>query len=562
MAKLLSRHVLPFTRIHLEGAPATRSALPPQPRAAAAADDRRAQPRHCAMKPATRAAPLAADAAAHAQLRAHPLLYACVGVLHTLLTAGVVFGWASLLPVLRREGVALSAPAFAAVFAHGAIGNYLSSLPFGLLLDRAGPRACGAAASVLFGAGCFLCSFAGESSVALDVGFTLLGFAGPAVQLPTLHLARLFPGEAREGGGGGAALMMSAQAGAFDGGTVVFCVFAALADGIGLTSRAFFRLYMLVPAFTLLTALLVWPNSILPDACEVINTTTSLRRTDSYLGRMAYLNTAAVDSSDDDDLPLTSAPSTVPSEASERTLRSSLKDAPLSVILTRPPFYCLALWVSVHILKLNFVVATINDQLRYSLPDDPEISSRLVDIFGVMLPFGFLILPLVAFLLTRPMVCFQLANAVGLLYGAVLTFLPSSYFALVSAVFAPVATSRQLVYSTVFHQTGELFGFSNYGVMLGLVNVIVSAVSLLQGPLVEWAEASRTYYGPNAVLLACTFPLILLALFTRTELNHRDSVPSPVVTAPVTESTRLIPRNSTVRRRIGRSIYADIIFIS
>lgn len=153
----------------------------------------------------------------HEHLLSHPILYASIGVIHTLLTAGIVFGWASLLPVLRDEGLDLSPSDFCAIFTHGTIGNYLSSLPFGLILDKTGPKLCGILASLLFGVGCILCSFAIEFPLALNIGFALLGFSGPAIQLPALHLARLFPGQSREGGSGGAALFMSAQAGAFDG---------------------------------------------------------------------------------------------------------------------------------------------------------------------------------------------------------------------------------------------------------------------------------------------------------------------------------------------------------
>lgn len=83
-------------------------------------------------------------------------------------------------------------------------------------------------------------------------------------------------------------------------------------------------------------------------------------------------------------------------------------------------------------------------------------------------------------------------------------------------VFPAVATSRQLVYSTVFHQTGELFGFENYGVLLGLTNVVVSAVSMCQGPLVEWAQVAKGgYFGPNTVLLVLTLPLFAIVYGTR-----------------------------------------------
>lgn len=125
------------------------------------------------------------DQVVHERLRRHPVLFALIGVSHTLLTAGIVFGWASLLPILRREGIGLTPSQFANVFTHGAIGNYLSSLPFGFLLDRTGPKKCGIVASVLFGVGVFLCSMAKTSPVYLDIGFTLLGFV--SVSIPSRY---------------------------------------------------------------------------------------------------------------------------------------------------------------------------------------------------------------------------------------------------------------------------------------------------------------------------------------------------------------------------------------
>jgi MFS family permease len=424
------------------------------------------------------------DEHAHAILRSKPILFASIGAIHTLLSAGIVFGWASLLPVLRNEGISLSPSEFARVFTHGAIGNYLSSLPFGLLLDRCGPKLCGMTASLLFGIGLMLCSFASRSTMCLDIGFAIIGFAGPAIQLPTLHMARLFPAgeQAREGGSGGAALFMSAQAGAFDGGTFVFALVALFAELYGLTSTTFFRLYLIVPCFTLLTAVFFWPHTILEDESNNKN---------SYIG--------------------IGSPYITPSHSFPTLKRGSsmLKDAPLSVVLSKPPFYCLAFWVSIHILKLNFVVATLNDQLYFAVA--PDVMANLIKIFGAMLPFGFVALPLVATLLTKSTLsAFQLANLVGVLYGGVLTFFPGVASYQIFFVFVSVATSRQLVYSTVFHQTGELFGFAHYGVLLGLTNLVVSAVSMLQGPLVEWAETSQDYFGPNLILLVATLPLFVV----------------------------------------------------
>jgi len=457
----------------------------------------------------------------HARLERHSVLFACIGVVHTLLSAGIVFGWASLLPVLRSEGIDLSPGEFARIFIHGAIGNYLSTLPFGMLLDNFGPKYCGITASILFSVGLLLCSFAHSSTWALDVGFSILGFAGPAIQLPTLHLARLFPGDAREGGGGGAALFMSAQAGAFDGGTMVFALFAAAAAIFGVTTSTFFISYLIVPLLTLLTAIFVWPNEILPDPAP-------LTKRHSFASPYSYLSPA--------------------SHGDVNSLStSSLKDRPLSVILTRPSFYCLSGWVAIHILKLNFVVATINDQLDDSM--DQTTADMLIGIFSAMLPFGFVVLPLVAFgLANSTMACFQAANVVGVLYGLVLTFFPDQAWYQVLIVFTAVATSRQLVYSTVFHQTGELFGFKNYGILLGLTNIIVSGASLVQGPLVEWAEFKEDYFGANAIMLGITLPLFGLVFFAVPHQPLKN--PKKKLNEIATESTALIggktrPRSSS-----------------
>lgn len=417
----------------------------------------------------------------HERLLRHPKLFASIGVVHTLLTAGIVFGWASLLPILREEGLDLTPSEFCNIFTHGAIGNYLSSLPFGLVLDKFGPKTCGIVASLLFGVGCILCSFAISQPTSLNIGFALLGFAGPGIQLPTLHLARLFAGQAREGGTGGAALFMSAQAGAFDGGTMVFALFSLIYNMFGMSCSFFFQCYALVPLGTLLTAVFVWPNDILPD--PTLKPQPHKRRP-SYVGAGSpYLSPATI-----------------------HVQQSPLVDAPLKTVLSYKQFYCLAIWVSVHILKLNFVVASINDQLDLNMPR--EQANLLIHVFGAILPFGFVVLPLVAYLLSRStLICFQVANTVGVLYGSVLTFFPNQALYQVLVVFTSVATSRQLVYSTVFHQTGELFGFCNYGVLLGLTNVVVSGMSLVQGPLVQWSEAMGKYFGANLVLLLLTLPL-------------------------------------------------------
>jgi MFS family permease len=461
------------------------------------------------------------DSRYHSILRAHPISWAVVGVMHTLLTAGIVFGWASLLPILRDEGLNLSSTDFTRIFTFGAVGNYLSTLPFGIVLDRFGPKVCGILGSSLFALGLLLCSQATENATALTAGFALLGFAGPAIQLPTLHLARLFPSD-----GGGGALIMSAQAAAFDGGTVVFALFGLAAQNIGLQSSTFFNFYAGVPVVTFLTAVFVWPNTILPDGGE---------------------NKAAVSMAGAGSPFLTPSRKRKPLQPIGEP-PSKLVDAPLSTIMSQPQFYCLALWVSIHILKLNFVVATINDQLSESLTK--ETTATMINVFGAMLPFGFVGLPIVAGLLNKsPMAVFQLANIVGILYGSILTFYPGNIYLQCLIVFPAVATSRQMVYSTVFHQTGELFGFANYGVLLGLTNVAVSVTSMIQNPLVAWAESSGSYLYANLILDLATIPLFVLVQWTASAPESTKEGKNAKVVSRMTasESTGLLEGSNMTR---------------
>jgi len=424
----------------------------------------------------------------HKRLRAYPTLWASVGVLQTFLTAGLVFGWASLLPILKEEGISLTAKEFASVFTFGAVGNYIAPLPFGILLDRRGPKTCCLVASALYAIGLLLCSNSTDK-VCLMSGFGILGFAGPGIQVPTLHLAKLFPGDSKEGGTGGAAIFMSSQAASFDGGTAIFAIFRLLSRSFGLKSSTFFIYYLFVPLFTFITGLCVWPNDILHDkgGNEIFTGVGS-----PFISRRPH----------------------------ERKAINILKDAPLAVIFSHLPFYCLAAWVSIHILKLNFVVATINDQLNGNFTSAE--SEKLIGVFGAMLPFGFVVLPVVAFLLNKnPLIAFQLANVVGVMYGVVLAIFPGNAYLLMFVLFVSVATSRQLVYSTVFHQIGELFGFTNYGVLLGLTNVCVSTFSTVQTPLVSWSEESGSYYQANMVLVLATLPLFVIV--TRASVNEHTT---------------------------------------
>jgi len=297
---------------------------------------------------------------------------------------------------------------------------------------------------------------------------------------------------------------MSSQAAAFDGGTFVFAVARTLSYQFSISTAFFFRCYLIVPLSVLATAVFVWPDTILQGK-------TPVEENDEVMSPYVGASTSSPAISN-----MSIRSSIRSSFASLRNLaeaqNDSLVDAPLNTVLMHRSFWTLAVWTGIHILKLNFIVASINDQL-HSRSLKPERIDSLIDIFGTMLPFGFVVLPVVASLLHHsPMWAFQLANMVGVAYGCVLLWFPSNKWLLSLIVFPSVATCRQLVYSTVFHQIGELFGFANYGTLLGLINVLVSAFSCLQTPLVSLSEQNASYTVANTILLLLTLPLFFFGL--------------------------------------------------
>jgi hypothetical protein len=203
----------------------------------------------------------------------------------------------------------------------------------------------------MYAVGLLSCSLAHESAWALKIGYGLLGFCGPAVQTPSLHLARLFEKKNSEGGGG-SARFMSAQAAAFDGGSAIFAIFAYIAKATGLKSSTFFLMYCIVPVYTLLTAIFLWPNGILPpvdedDEDELFGLSSSVRSIRNHsVGEALNLQ---------EGLAGPGSPLMAMSQRRRASLKNkketkdenlaTLKDAPLRVVLAHPAFYALASWV-------------------------------------------------------------------------------------------------------------------------------------------------------------------------------------------------------------------------
>jgi len=385
---------------------------------------------------------------------------------HVFFTAGVVFGWASLAEVLANEGAFCNgsdcsgqAGGFALIFTLGTLGNYTSNLPFGVLLDRHGPQLCCVVASLaqLAGALAMVAFSLGSGYGFLAGGFFLLGFGGPGIQMATFHMAHLFPNYSGSLIAGSTAL--------FDAGTAVFAVFYAVTQALPVDLASCWAAYACI--------VLLWPPVPFEAPAE-----------------------------GDDAPPLKPAAAPAPP-----------LPPPLTQQLTSPPYLYLICFASVHICRLNFVVGTFQEQVG-SLGFDDAAVVRFVGLFGAMLPFGFVGMPLIGHLLDRssPAVVFALVNGVGIA-TALLLLVPRSTATLCAAM-ALVAVGRQFVYSTFFASLHRIAGPNSYGLLAGLGNLCVAATGALQPVL---TSLSTDYFAPWGLyafapvnLLMIAFELLLL----------------------------------------------------
>lgn len=72
----------------------------------------------------------------HEHLKARPVVWGVVAITQTLLTSGLIFGWASLLPIIRKSETNYTPEQYSLIFTAGAIGNYTSTLVFGIIMDN------------------------------------------------------------------------------------------------------------------------------------------------------------------------------------------------------------------------------------------------------------------------------------------------------------------------------------------------------------------------------------------------------------------------------------------
>uniref|UniRef100_K3WGB5 Major facilitator superfamily (MFS) profile domain-containing protein n=1 Tax=Globisporangium ultimum (strain ATCC 200006 / CBS 805.95 / DAOM BR144) TaxID=431595 RepID=K3WGB5_GLOUD len=421
-------------------------------------------------------------------------LYVGFAMLQCFLCAGVIIGWTSILPVLEQERIyneycapgetICEAQSEKLHFAFTIAGSssMCSNLVLGLVFDRFGPRFTKVLSLALIIIGAVLMGKAqyGASVDLLLPGMTLLGFAGPGVQLSGIHLSNLFP-EAK-------ALVTCFIVGALQLSFFVFTVFDLLYERAGVSKEAIFNGYAFVLFLTLIGSAIMDP-----DAPFELNEQQRQRRLTEHELLSPIKLPAAFN---EEQTPLLSS---TPELSRYRKIRKSmsgqyydddddtyddvsqLPNRSFKTQVRSAPFLLMCFFFAVESLWCNFFIGSVTAQLR-SQHLAPETVSALLAKLAVVLPSSVVFIPLVGYLLEA----WGYTHVTFLCAGSALLFTVLSWSTTVGVLllaFVLYALFRTILFSVLFAYIGQTFGFQHFGALTGIAFCVGAVVGLLQTPI-------------------------------------------------------------------------------
>jgi LAT3 family solute carrier family 43 protein 3 len=186
-------------------------------------------------------------------------------------------------------------------------------------------------------------------------------------------------------------------------------------------------------------------------------------------------------------------------------------------------FLYIVCFSTVMMLRSNIYLGTV--QILLEDYNDDDHNYLFTQIFIVILPFGFLFIPAISYLLKKYgfATFFQLVSLTGIGYGviAVIPVLPLQVL-----TFVLYATHRAFLYSVIATFNACVFGNKNAGRIHGFTFLIAGVINLSQWPLMLaiFAYANgNLFYLYIALLLLCIPSLFHTELFLRPAMAKDDN---------------------------------------
>jgi len=406
-----------------------------------------------------------------------------MGCFHTLFTGGMLFGWSSFEKIIDHRGIFLGVcdgksitieasaggncdrrtEIMAWILVLGIVGNYSNSITFGFILDYWGSKVCSVLASSVVILGALLCmNYEPLGEYAIYAGYFFLGHGGPSVQLACLPMAQLFPHHR--------AIVTSILAALFDGSTLIFLVMKFAYFNNSLTWISMWVIYLAILAVIFVTGAIFHPQRY-ALVTRAGNEKKSLR--DEEGGRVSgtfdddYDNERSnehqqqhqeqqqqqqQEQQQQEQRRESMRVSRGEGHSEEYPEKEELKSLTFKNQLKRSQWWYCCVFMCIHLTHVNFLVLTMNKQLE-SLRIDPWYG----DVFATCLPFGFVGIPVTAYLIdNKPEAwAFTYVNFLYLALGITSSFL--KYPVLRIMCFVLVAIVRQASFGLFFYLHGTDF---------------------------------------------------------------------------------------------------------
>ena len=483
--------------------------------------------------------------AAHEITRGRRVAQVGVAVTYCLFSAGIVFGFAALKPVLVEEGVYSEVCGdkrddsktgkcseqelkLNLMFTIAAVATNVCALPVGTTLDRYGPRVCGIIGSVLLAVGAVL--FAAAPTLPFDgfiPGYLFLALGGPFVFIPSFQLSNAFP---RNSG-----FILALLTGAFDSSSAIFLIYRLLyyATNQVLTPQRFFLAYLIVPLFILISHVFLMPKKSYKTMGELVQEAEDHNDDDSSIEAADDQETVFIreDRRRRRESKITEVTSLLGNESGKRQKEDAKKQERSGVFgalhgrtaweqIRTPWFILITIFTVVQMTRINYFVATIRSQYQYML-QDAGLAEKVNNVFDVALPVGgVLAIPFIGLILdnTSTVVTLSVLVATASTIG-VLGLLPYMW-----AAYANVAIFvlfRPFYYTAVSDYAAKVFGYRTFGKVYGLVICLAGILNFTQSALDAWMHS--TFHGdPLPINLMLLFVALLIGVIMVTYVWYKS----------------------------------------
>ncbi|KAI0482381.1 FMP42 protein [Xylariaceae sp. FL0804] len=435
-------------------------------------------------------------------------------VVYCLFAAGVVFGYAALKPVLKREGAYREVCdgrdtcveiRLNLMFTVAAVATNVAALPVGAILDYYGPRVCGLLGAACLTVGALLMAFARRLPFdAFLPGYLFLALGGPFTYISSFQLSNAFPQHS--------GLILALLTGAFDSSSAMFLVYRVVFDRTGgaFGHEQFFLAYLAVPVLIVVLQLTVMPRQSYKTVGEMMDDAAAAAPPvfqDSFAPSSPSSDRAADDQVDEHtallrderrrNRELTAAQGVeelVGAASADKQARQELAaarrsgvwgamhDRPALEQMRSPWFVLICLFTVVQMTRINYFVATVRPQYRALLGSEAA-AAAVNHFFDAALPIGGLLsIPLVGAVLDRASTVAVLAALVAVATAiGVLGVLPLAWAAYANVCL--FVLYRPFYYTAVSDYSAKVFGFRTFGTVYGAVICLAGLLNLGQSGL-------------------------------------------------------------------------------